>query len=99
MLSNVSIAHIQPRIYGFSQIVSLFGSSPSTETYLGGEELQFESHVTTVRQNSSNLQIRKLKWHGCINKYVFIPVMHLLTLSGRFRVGFGVGHISNTIEH
>ncbi len=25
--------------------------------------------------------------------------MHLLTLSGRFRVGFGVGHISNTIEH
>ncbi len=48
--------------------------------YLGGEELRFESHVTTVRQNSSNLQIRKLKWHGCINKYVFIPVMHLLTL-------------------
>ncbi len=26
-------------------------------------------------------------------------VLHLLTLSGRFRVGFGVGHISNMIEH
>ncbi len=80
-------------------MVGLFGSSPSTETYLGGEELRIESRVTTVRQNSSNLHIRKLKWHGCINKYVFTPVMHLLTLSGRFRVGFGVGHISNTIEH
>ncbi len=29
----------------------------------------------------------------------FISILHLLTLSGRFRVGFGVGHISNTIEH
>ncbi len=36
--------------------------------------------------------VRKQKWHGCINKYVFISVLHLLTLSGRFRVGFGVGH-------
>ncbi len=69
------------------------------EPYLGGEELWFKSRVTTVRQNSSNLHKRKLKWHGCINKYVFIPVLHLLPLSGRFRVGFGVGHISNTIEH
>ncbi len=25
-------------------------------------------------------------------KYVFISALHLLTLSGRFRVGFGVGH-------
>ncbi len=99
MLLNVSIAHIQRHIYGFSSMVGLFGSSRSTETYLGGEELRFDSRVTTVQQNSSNLHIRKLKWHGCINKYVFIPVMHLLTLSGRFRVGFGVGHISNMIEH
>ncbi len=36
--------------------------------------------------------VRKQKWHGCINKYVFISVLHLLTLSGRFRVGFGVRH-------
>ncbi len=47
----------------------------------------------------SNLHIRKLKWHGCINRYVFISILNLLTLSGRFRVGVGVGHISNTIEH
>ncbi len=30
---------------------------------------------------------------------MFISVLHLSTLSGRFRVGFGVGHLSNTIEH
>jgi len=29
----------------------------------------------------------------------FISVLIFSTLSGRFRVGFGVGHISNTIEH
>ncbi len=29
----------------------------------------------------------------------FISVLHLLTPSGRSRVGFGVGHISNLIEH
>ncbi len=80
-------------------MVSLFGSSRSTETYLGGEELRFESCVITVQQSSLNLHIRKLKWHSCNNKYVFISVLHLLTLSGRFRVRFGVGHISNTIEH
>ncbi len=68
-----------------------FGSSRSTETYLGGE-------VITVRQSSSNLHVRKLKWHGCINKYVFISDLNLLTLSGRFRDVFGVGHISNLIE-
>ncbi len=99
MLLNVSIAHIQPLIYGFSVTVSLFGSSLITEMYLGGEELRFESCVITVRQSSSNLHIRKLKWHSRINKYLFISVLHLLTLSGRFRIGFGVGHSSNTIEH
>ncbi len=62
--------------------------------YLRDEELRFESCVTTVRQNRLNLHTRKFKWHGCINKCVFIFVLHLLTLSGRFRVGFGVGHIS-----
>ncbi len=66
---------------------------------MGGEELRFESRVTTVQQNSLYLHIRKLKWQGCINKYVLISVLHLSTLSGRFRVGFAVGHISNTIEH
>ncbi len=46
-----------------------------------------------VRQNRSNLHIRMLKLHGYINKYVFISVLHLSTLSGRFRVGFGVGQM------
>ncbi len=99
MLLSFSIAHIQLHIYGFSRTVHLFCSSQIMEAYLGGEELRFESRFVTVRQNSSNLHVRKLKWHGCINKYIFISVLHLLTLSGRFRVGFGVGHISNTIEH
>ncbi len=48
MLLNDSIAHIQPHISGFSETVSLFGSSRSTETYLRGEERRFESRVTTV---------------------------------------------------
>ncbi len=69
------------------------------ETYLGSEELRIESPVIMVRQSSSNLHIIKLKWQGCINKYIFRSVLYLLTLSGRFRDGFGVGHISNTIEH
>ncbi len=42
---NVSITHIQPRIYVFSWTVSLFGSSRSTEMYLGGEELRFDKTV------------------------------------------------------
>ncbi len=79
-------------------MVTLFGSSRSSETYLRGEELRFVSRVITVQKSRSNLHIRKLKWHGCISKYVFISVLHLLTLSGRLRVGFGVGHISNTIK-
>ncbi len=56
-----------------------------------GAPVQIKS-VITVRQSSSNLQIRKMKYHGCINKSVFISVLHSLTVSGRFRVEFGVGH-------
>ncbi len=71
MLLNVSIVHIQLHIYGFSRTVNLFCSSQNMETYLGGEELRFESRFIMFRQNSSNLHVRKLKWHGCINKYFF----------------------------
>ncbi len=72
MLLNVSITHIQLRIYGFSLIVSLFGSSRSTETYLGGEELQFESCVITVRQSSSNLhkEVEMARLHQQIRFYI-----------------------------
>ncbi len=55
-----------------------------------GEELRFESRVMliTVRQSSSNLHIRKLKWHGCNIKCVLYQFLPLLTLSVRFRFGF-----------
>ncbi len=61
-LKTDAFEHIQPRIYGFSKTVSLFGSSQSTEMYFEGEEHRFESSVTfiTVQQSSSNLHIRKL---------------------------------------
>ncbi len=87
MLLIVSITHLQLQIYMFLLTVSLFGSSRSTETYLRGEELRLESRVITVRQCSSNLHIRKLKWHSCINKYGFISVLHLLPLSDALGLG------------
>ncbi len=34
-----------------------------------------------------------------LHQQIFISVLHLLSLSGRFRVGFGVGHIYSMIEH
>ncbi len=54
-------------------------------------KLKFVSTFKKFNQNS-NQKIR-------IKKFVFISVLHLITLSGRCRVGFGVGNISNTIEH
>lgn len=39
-------------------------------------DVLFKFCVTTVQQNSSNVHIRKLKWHSCINKCVFISVLH-----------------------
>ncbi len=60
--------------------------------YLRNKELWFESRVIAIQQNILNLHVRKLKRHGCNNIYVFISVLQLLTLSGRFRVVFGVGH-------
>ncbi len=83
MLLSVSITHIQLHIYGFSLTVSLFGSSRTTETYLGGEDSR-SNHSSTKQFKSA---------------YKEVEMAHLLTLSGRFRDGFGVGHISNTIEH
>ncbi len=58
MLLIVSIAHIQLHIHGFSLAVSLFGSSRSTETYLGGEELQFKS----TKQFKSAYKEVKIEW-------------------------------------
>ncbi len=69
-------------------------SSWSTETYLWGEERRFESRVTLI---DKAVQICIYgSWNGTVaSTHVFISVVHLLTLSDRFRVGFG----SNTIEH
>ncbi len=49
------------KMYGFSKTEGLFGSSRSTEMYLGGGDLWLESCVITIRQNSSNLHIKKFK--------------------------------------
>ncbi len=72
MLLIVSITHIQLLIYGFSQTVSLFGSSLSMETYLGGQDLWFESHVITVWQSSSNLhyEVEMARLHQQIHFYI-----------------------------
>ncbi len=54
-----------------------------------------------VRRNTTTLCIIKLNSTVASEKYVFISLLHLLKLSGRFRVGVGVGGMlfSNMIEH
>ncbi len=76
-------------MYEFTNSVSLLGSSRDTALHLGEEK----HRQTTVQQNSSNLHKEELKI-----AYVFILLLHLLTLSGRFRFRFGVGDTSNFIE-
>ncbi len=74
--------------------VGLLGSSPDTVLHLGDEELRYELRESMVQQNSSNLHkdVKIAQLHQQMHFY-------MLTLSGRFRVGFGEGDISNTIEH
>ncbi len=48
-------------------------------------------------QNSSNPH-KEVKIAWLHQQMHFVSLLHLLTLSGRFRVGFGVGDISNTIN-
>ncbi len=60
------------------------------------EELRYESRQTTVQQNSSNLHKEvKIAW---LHQRIRFYILHLLTLSGRFRFGFGVRDTSNFIE-
>ncbi len=78
MLLNISITHIQPRIYGFSYTVSLFGSSQRMDTYLGGKELQLESrrnvkHGSTKQFKSAYKEVEMawlhhvaLEWTGSL---------------------------------
>ncbi len=44
----------------------------NNNTYLRAEELWFESCLTTVRQNSSNLHIRKFKWQVASTNLFYI---------------------------
>ncbi len=66
--------------------------------YLRDEELRFKSRVTTVSTKQFKSAYKEVQaWlHEQMH---FISVLHLSTLSGRFRVRFGEGHISNTIEY
>ncbi len=72
---NVSIAYIQLHIYGVSEMVGLFGSSEYRCTWEAKSTKQFKSAYKEVQ----------MVWlHQ--KKNVFISVLHLSTLSGRFRV-------------
>ncbi len=84
-------------MYEFTSSVGLLGSSRDRALHLGEEELWYESRQTTVQLNSSNLHKEvKIAWlHQRIRFYITFA---LLTLSGRFRVGFGVGDTSKFIE-
>ncbi len=83
-------------MYEFSNSVILLGSSRDMVMHLGDEELRYKSRETTVQQNSSNQHKEvKIAW---LHQYIFMLLLHLLTLSGRFRFGFGVGDMSNTID-
>ncbi len=84
-------------MYEFTNSVSLLGSSRDTALHLGEEELRYESRQTTVQQNGSNLH-KEVKIAWLHQRIRFILLLHLLTLSGRFRLGFGVGDTSNFIE-
>ncbi len=85
-------------MHEFPNSVGLLGSSCNMALHLGDEELRYEPRETTVRHNSSNLH-KDVKIAWLHQQNIFILLLHLLTLSGRLRVGFGVGDISNTIEH
>ncbi len=85
---------MQLHMYEFTNSVSLLGSSH--DTYV--KKSSGTNPVKLQFNKTAQICIRKLKYHGCISEYVFILLLHLLTLSGRFRVGFGVGDTSNFIE-
>ncbi len=63
-----------------------------------GMETQ-EARGNTRHRETKSDTYRKVQIAWLHQQMRFISVLHLLTLSGRFRVGFGVGHISNTIKH
>ncbi len=77
-------------MYECTNSVSLLGSSRDTALHFGDEELRYESRQATVQQDSSNLH-KEVKIAWLHQQILFILLLHLLTLSGRFRFRFGVG--------
>ncbi len=86
-------AGCRSRIISKNRPVPIFGRSTGASLvwipWNNGATKQFKPAYT----------VSKFKLHSCINKSIFRLVLHLLTLFGRFRVGFGVGDVSNTIQH
>ncbi len=79
-------------MHEFSDSVGLLGSSPDTTFRLRDEELRYKPCEHMVQQNSPNLHTEVIMALVHQQMY-FISLLHLLTQSGRFRVGFGVGDI------
>ncbi len=65
--------------------------------YIGGVPVRIPCNHGLTKQFKSAYKETEMAWLH--QQILFISVLHLLTLSGRFRVGFGVGRICNTIEH
>ncbi len=85
-------------MHEFSNAVGLIGSSRDTALHLGDEELRYQLRKSTVQQNSSNPHKEvKIAWmHQQMCFYITFAFVYTIS---RFRVGFGLGDISNTIEH
>ncbi len=67
--------------------------------YLGGEELQLRilcNHGSTKQFKSAYKEVEMARLHQQIRFYISFAFINTI---GWFRVGFCVGHISNTIEH
>ncbi len=79
------ILYNQLYTYGFSE-VNLLGSSPDTALHLQCKVLG----MSPVKYKSQSV---KLNWHSCFSKMFtfFFVFSHMLLLTHRFRVGFGVG--------
>ncbi len=59
-------------MHEFSNSVGLLGSSRNTALHLGDEELRYESHETTVQQNSSNPHkvVKRARLHQQMHFYI-----------------------------
>ncbi len=64
---------------------------------LGDEELRYKPCGTTVQQNSSNPhnEVKIARLHQQIHLYITFAFDNTL----RFRVEFGLGDVSNTLQH